>query len=244
MKLQVLSRVLLLSSQVLLTSAISAIAEEHCLIRYESLVSIKRFDVPATVPGLEPQIIMPSEGKLQFFLENDAKYGHDAWSPTGDITPAVGPYDPKSGRLYVWGYFDIGWIKVIDQSGNWLFGESAKISPRLFDSWNDGKGDSVKEILRSPVLDVLFYQGTTAKHWLTKRQSYRVYQIDGSEMKRVPDLETRKLRYIGDDPIAKMAVFAPVDVEWSDRQHRFVWYNGESVIEPPSEEEIPHTFCY
>lgn len=232
----------------LVFAAILAISKEahtteHCLTRPEGPVPLERFNVPANVPGLEPDVVSPYEGRLQFFFPDKNELGHDAWSPTGDTTPVIGPYDPDTGHLYAWGYLDNGWIEITKQSGSWIFGKDGTISPRLFDAWKDGRGDSVESILRSPVLGVQFYSGTTAEHWLTKHKSYRVYKIEGSKMTRVPELEDRSLHYIGDDPNAKMAVFAPVTAFGTDWGRHFVWFDGKAIVEPSSDSEIPDSFC-
>lgn len=214
-----------------------------CIVRPAPSAALRHFHKPATVRGLAPQIMIPREGELQLVPAPDRGNGDRAWSPTGDFTRSAGPYDPVGHRLFVWGYFTVGWIEVQPQSGTWLFGDSGTIKPRLYDRWDDGKGDSVRSVLRSEVLGVQFYAGWTAPHWLTGHRSYRVYELSGVGMRRVAELERRTLLYVGDDPVVGMAVFFPEGVTPLDHPRQFVWYDGASVIEPPSGSIVPNTFC-
>lgn len=151
----------------------------------------------------------------------------------GDLTADAGPYDPASQRLYVWGFFQNGWIEVIEAGGTWYFGESGTIGPRLYEPADDI--EDVTPIERSAVLGIQFYIGYTAPHWLTGSQSYRVYQISGSEMLRVAELEAGRYRYVGDDLAAGLAVFVPDGVAW-DRNNleALVWYDGTEIVSPPA----------
>jgi len=62
-------------------------------------------------------------------------------------------------------------------------------------------------------------------------------------MTRVPELEERNLRYLGDDLIAGMAVFVSERELVSDRNHHVVWYGGSAIVEASSGNEIPDSFC-
>ncbi len=225
------------------TQAKSTGVVASCFVRPAVPVGFKNRGDPVAISGLVPQVRMPYEGALQLVPAPGRENGNRAWSPTGDFTSVVGPYDPVSRRLYVWGYDTVGWIEVFPQSGTWLFGESGKIRPQLFDPGDDGKGDAVRSVQRSDVLGLQFYEGWTPVHWLTGRQSYRYFTIAGTQMRRVPELEHRNLRYIGDDPVAGMAVFLPSDVSWSDRRGKLVWFDGAHVIEPGSDDAIPDAPC-
>ncbi len=245
MRFSALSLVLLALMLILVSSAQaqSTSAVTSCFVRPALPVGLRNLGDPVAVSGLVPQVRMPYEGALQLALARDRDNGSQAWSPTGDFTSTVGPYDPVSRRLYVWGYFTVGWIEMFPHSGTWLFGERGKIHPRLFDPGDDGKGDSVRFVQRSDILGLQFYEGWTPVHWLTGRQTYRFFQIAGTQMRRVPELEHRNLRYLGDDLVAGMAVFLPSDVSWPDRRGKLVWCDGTSVIEPEPDDAIPDTPC-
>lgn len=225
-----------------ITGATSGHASDACLLPGQTVSPLKRFDVPTTVAGLDPDILSPSEGKLQFFFESDPRYGPEAWSPTGDFSLGVGPYDPVEDVLYVYGYFENGWIEAIEERGFWRFGESGVFSPHLNDPPRD-RSDSVNGIVRSPMLGVQFYQGTEQKHWLTRQRYYRVYQVSGSELMRVPELEEGKLRYLGDDPNSGMAVFIPHGAPRTEWSSTAVWYDGNSIVKPKPGQVIPVETC-
>lgn len=186
---------------------------------------------PASVHGLEPRISLPSEGHLK--LHSASSDCCSEWrSPTGDLTFSAGPYDPATGHLYIWGYDRNGWIKVIPTGETWYFGERGTIEPRLYHPADDI--EDVTSIERSEVLGIQFYSGYTAPHWLTGSQFYRVYQISGPEMTRVPELEAGMLNYLGDDLASGFAVFAPAGASWGRNLEMLVWYDGTRIVTPPA----------
>lgn len=218
-------------------------AGSDCFERPTASAALRNNGDSVAVPGLLPRVRIPVEGFLELVPAPGREDGDRALAPTGDFTNAVGPYDPVSRRLYLWAYSKVGWIEVYQRSGTWLFGEGGKLRPRLYNSSQDGKGDSVRHVRRSEVLGLQFYGGWTAEHWLTGWRSYRFYQISGAGMTRVPEIEARELGYLGDDPVAGMAVLVPAEGAWADRVGGLVWYDGSRVIEPGPGEAIPDTHC-
>lgn len=218
-----------------------ATADVHnfdCIERPSPSVSIGR--VPVKVVGLDPQVSSPIGGFLKLHFTNsdsDSKWR----SPTGGFSFSAGPYDPKSKRLYIWGYFANGWIEVRYMAGTWLFGQSGPIQPNLYYPADDI--EDVEVIERSEVLDMLFYSGFTSPHWLTGSQTYNVYQIFGEDMSRIKELEPQKLHYLGDDLANRMAVFAPVGSRWTQNPDVLVWYDGKRIIQPTSGAVIPNHWC-
>lgn len=154
-------------------------------------------------------------------------------SPTGDFTFTAGPYDPASGRLYIWGWFKNGWVNL-----NTL--EQSDIRSRLYSPADDI--DDVTYIKRSDALGVQFYSGWTAPHWLTGRQSYRVFVLSGTEMTRLRALEELQLRYVGDDPEVDLAVFTNVP-SGALRTKDVVWFDGANIVQPPDSLELPIGWC-
>jgi hypothetical protein len=157
------------------------------------------------------------------------------------LTLVAGPYDPVSQRLYLWGFDKNGWIEVDEVADSWVFGEGGIIEPRLYEPADDI--EDVTLIARSEILNVQFYSGYTAPHWLTGRQSYQVYQIRGLEKTRVPELEAGKLGYVGDDLTAGLAVFAPVGAPWGNSPEVLTWYDGSEIVAPPAGLPQPKGFC-
>ena len=209
-----------------------------CIKRSVAYFSLSR--TPTNVFGLEPQVSIPVEGYIKLHINNSDSNSME-WSPTGDFTFVAGPYDPSSKRLYIWGYFRNGWIEVRYEAGTWVFGQSGTIRPALYHPADDI--EDVEIVERSEVLSIQFYSGFTAPHWLTGSQSYRVYQISGTDMLRINDLEDRNLHYIGDDLIKGMAVFAPNGSRWGKNPEVLVWYDGVQIIEPASSTAIPNRWC-
>lgn len=212
----------------------SAHAEDdpgHCISREHQPSGASLSREPTAVHGLGPLVSLPSEGQLK--LHTMAADCCSSWhSPTGDWTFSAGPYDPLSQRLYVWGFDRNGWIEAVQTADTWVFGESGLIEPRLFHPADDI--EDVTEIERSEILGVQFYSGYTAHHWLTGNQSYRVYQIRGLEMSRVPELEAGMLEYMGDDLAAGLAVFAPAGASWVSNPEMLIWYDGVGIVMPPA----------
>ncbi len=188
---------------------------------------------------LEPQISIPSEGMLK--LHFGTVEGEAVWSPTGDFIFGVGPYDPDSGRVYVYGWFMNGWINVSNDAGVWSFGESGEIRPNLYDPPYDI--DDVQDIRRSAELGRQFYSGYTKPHWLTGYQSYRVYEIIGTEMLRVPILERDMLRYYKDDVNNGLAAFVPVSANFRDPAEILVLYDGAEVTQVNLHDAIANQDC-
>ena len=196
---------------------------------------------PVSIPGLDPQISKPSEGKIE--LHSGSSAGRDVvWSPVGDFTSAVGPYDPKSQRLYIWAYFSSGWIEIIEESGAWRFGDSGTVEPKLYYPADDI--EDVTLVTRSEALEVQFYSGFTKPHWLSGNQAYRVYQNDGETFSRVAVLEESKLRYLGDDPIAQLAVFVPHDLGRTMKSGDLIWFDGQDIVDAPTGLERPMIWCH
>jgi hypothetical protein len=236
--------VLLVTALTSPTQAEDSSATARCIVRPAGSIGLHNRGDPVSVSGLMPQIRIPSEGELQLAPVPNSQTENRAWSPTGDATSTVGPYDPVTQRLYVWGYFEAGWIEVLSQSGTWLFGEKGKIKPRLYERRDKARaGGRMQEVRRSDVLGYQFYEGWTAHHWLTSQQTYRSYELVGTKMRRALELERRNLIFVGDDPVARMAVFVPNDVPWMDWQGNLVWYDGIAVIEPSADQKIPNAFC-
>lgn len=218
-----------------------AYAEEpdlNCIKRPSQNVRLSR--VPAKITDLKPQVSIPVEGYIKLHFNNSDT--SSMWlSPTGDFTFAAGPYDPNTKRLYIWGYFNSGWIEVQHEAGTWLFGQSGTIRPKLYYPADDI--EDVEIIERSEVLGVQFYSGFTAPHWLTGSQTYRVYQMSGADMSRVGELDIRNLRYLGDDQVKRFAVFAPNGSHWTQDPAVLVWYDGVRIIEPAPGAAIPNRWC-
>lgn len=204
---------------------------ESCVSRFrDASVSLNNDRDTKKVYGLTPLISIPVEGHLQLSVDGVVQ-GDPVWSPTGDFTFSVGPYDAASKRLYSWGYFDSGWIEVFynDTFGYWQFGESDTLRPKLYEPADDI--EDVQLVHISSALGVLFYSGFTAPHWLTGSQSYRVYRIDGQEMARLQELEDRKMWYVGDDLINGLAIFAPLGARWSDKPNALMAYDGNQIFD-------------
>ncbi len=213
----------------------SSLAEDHsgrCVLRQNWGAASDMHKEPAAIPGMEPLVSIPSEGTLK--LHTASSDCCSSWrSPAGDFTADAGPYDPVSRRLYIWGYFENGWIEVLQAGETWYFGESGTIRPTLYEPADDI--EDVTPIERSAVLGVQFYIGYTAPHWLTGAQSYRVYQISGPEMSRVPELEAGRYGYVGDDQAAGLAVFVPAGSSWNgSNTEALVWYDGTEIVSPPA----------
>lgn len=167
---------------------------------------LDRGGIPSRVHGLAPMVSLRGEGQIELF-DPVSDCCDSRMSPAGDWTSLAGPYDPKSRRLYLWGYDSNGWIEVLESGATWSFGESGYVAPTLYFPANDI--EDATPIRRSAILGVQFYSGFTAPFWLMGTQSYRVYQIDGVEMERVAELEAMKLEYLGDDVASGLAVFHP-----------------------------------
>lgn len=213
---------------------------ERCISRQHQPTGVELSRMPAAVHGLEPLVSLPSEGHLR--LHSASSDCCSNWpSPGGDLTFLAGPYDPVNRRLYIWGFDRNGWIEVVEAGGTWDFGESGTIEPRLYEPSDDIEDVTVIE--RSEILGVQFYNGYTAPHWLTGSQSYRVYQISGPEVSRVPELEAGRLDYVGDDLAAGFAVFAPAGASWGRSPELFVWYDGTGVVIPSADLPPLMGFC-
>lgn len=227
-----LPRGLLLVTAIVLQSHV-ALAEdrpERCILRQDWTAGIT--SGPVAILGLTPLVSVPAEGTLK--LHTESSDCCSSWrSPVGDLTSVAGPYDPASQRLYLWGFDENGWIEVAETAGTWIFGESGIIRPQLYYPANDI--EDVTAIKRSAILGAEFYSGYTAPHWLTGSQSYRVYRIVGTEMARVPELETKSLVYVGDDLAANAAVFAPAGVSWINNSQVLVWYGQAGIITPAAD---------
>lgn len=213
---------------------------ERCISRQHQPTGVGLGRTPAAIRGLEPMVSIPTEGHLKLnFVSSDCC---SEWlSPTGDLTVVAGPYDPVNQRLYLWGFFKNGWIEVDEVADTWVFGVSGTIEPRLYEPADDIEDVTVIE--RSEVLGIQFYSGYTAPHWLTGRQSYRVYQIRGLEQTRVPELEAGNLGYVGDDLAAGLAVFAPAGVSWGSSPEVLVWYDGYGIVARPAGLPQPEGLC-
>ncbi|RBW45840.1 hypothetical protein DS901_01560 [Loktanella sp. D2R18] len=192
-----------------------------------------------SVEGLEPHISIPSEGMLKLHI--GAVETEAVWSPTGDFIFGLGPYDPDSGRVYVYGWFVNGWINVLDDGEIWRFGESGTIHPNLYDPPDDI--DDVQGIHRSSVLGRQFYSGYTKPHWLTGFQSYRVYEIIDTEMLRVPVLERDMLRYYKDDVNNGFATFVSVSANFRDPEEILVLYDGIEITQVNLRDAISNQDC-
>ncbi len=200
---------------------------ERCISRQHQPTGVGLSPQPVAVHGLEPLVSLHREGHLRL-------HGTDWPSPVGGLTYVAGPYDPASRRLYLWGFDKNGWIAM-------NLSESGTIEPRLYYPADDI--EDVAPIARSEVLGVQFYSGYTAPHWLTGSQSYRVYQISGPEMSRVPELEAGTLDYVGDDLATGFAVFAPVGASWVGSPEMLIWYDGAEIVRPPADLPPPKGFC-
>lgn len=207
----------------------------RCISRQHQPTGISLGREPAAVHGLEPLVSLPSEGHLTLGCCSDQP------SPVGDLTFIAGPFDPESQRLYLWGFDRNGWVEAVQTADTWVFGESGVIEPRLYHPADDI--EDVTQIERSEVLGVQFYSGYTAPHWLTGSQSYRVYQISGSEMTRVPELEAGRLAYLGDDLDTGFAVFAPAGASWVSNPDVLVRYDGAMIATPPTHPPPPARWC-
>jgi len=229
-------------STILIVCAVGAAENDEpshsCIIQPNEQVRLSR--VPAMIAGLDPQVSIPVEGHLKLhFVSSDSSSMR--LSPTGDFTHVAGPYDPVSRRLYIWGYFLNGWVEIQKDANTWRFGESGKVEPLLYHPADDIEDVTLVE--RSEALGVQFYIGFTAPNWLTGRQSYRVYQITGTEMSRVPILEDHKLWYVGDDPASGLAVFAPNGSRWASQPDLLVWYDGTQIVEQVPENSTHYRWC-
>ena len=202
----------------------SAQGKEHCFVPPNNDVRLER--EPSDLFDLGITIGIAYEG----FLYID---GRVVPSPTGDITIAAGPYDPTSGRLYIWGYDENGWVdlRTLEQGG---------VRPILYSPASDI--EDATYIKRSEVLGVQFYSGWTAPHWFSRQQSYRVYALSGTDMTRVKALEREQLRFVGDDIEAKLAVFAPVEERSTLGFETWVWFDGTQIL-PHSEHLKPIKRC-
>lgn len=231
----------LLCAAALLTPAAQAAGDaERCISRQHQPTGVGLGRTPAAIRELAPLVSLPAEGRLKLgFPSSDCC--SDWVSPTGDLTAVAGPYDPERRRLYLWGFDTNGWIEVDEVAGTWMFGAGGTIEPRLYEPADDI--EDVTAIARSEVLGLQFYSGFTAPHWLTGRQSYRVYRISGPEMTRVPELEAGNLHYVGDDPAAGLAVFAPVGASWANSPDVLPWYDGSAIVAPPAGLPPPSGLC-
>lgn len=213
---------------------------ERCISRQHQPTGVGLSRTPAAIRGLKPRVSIPNEGYLKLnFVSSDCC--SERFSPIGDWTFVAGPYDPVSQRLYLWGFDKNGWIEVNEVADTWVFGESGTIEQTLYAPADDI--EDVTRIARSEILNMQFYGGYTAPHWLTGRQSYQVYQIRGLEETRVPELEAGKLYYVGDDLTAGFAVFAPVGASWRSGPEVLTWYDGSEIVAPPPGLPHPKGFC-
>lgn len=221
----------LLAGTVLLlgTNAHAERDPDRCISRQHQPTGVSLSREPTAIHGFDPLVSMSSLGRLK--LHSSSTDCCSEWpSPVGDLTVLAGPYDPASERLYLWSFYRNGWIEPVEAAGTWYFGEGGVIEPELYFPADDIEDVTVVE--RSEVLGVQFYSGYTAPHWLTGGQSYRVYQITGSEMRRVPELEAGRLHYVGDDPDAGFAVFAPAGGSGADDPQLLIWYDGAEIARP------------
>jgi hypothetical protein len=204
----------------------NAQSQERCLIPPSGYGSVRLEHDPVDLLDIGIDIGLASEGFLTIG-------GTVVGSPTGGHTMTVGPYDPASGRLYVWGWFKNGWVNVDTF-------ERSDIRPRLYSPADDI--DDVTYIDRSKALGVQFYSGWTAPHWLTGRQSYRVFVLSGTEMIRLRALEELQLRYVGDDPEVNLAVFSDV-TSGALGTNDVVWFDGTDIVQPPDNLDLPIRWC-
>ena len=198
----------------------SAENQESCIIPPEMPVNLDREATDFLNIGVD--IGKASEGILSI---DEA----EVVSPTGDFTIAAGPYDPSSGRLYIWGYFVNGWVDVHSL-------EKGDVRPKLYASADEI--EDVTYVLRSEALGVQFYSGWTAPHWLTRHQSFRVFMMSGEKATRIRALEKLYLHYIGDDPATNLAVFMSLD-----GNRALVWFDGAEIVKPPYEIKAPMQLC-
>jgi hypothetical protein len=201
----------------------NAQSEERCLVPDRSGASLEREPTDFLDIGID--IGLASEGFLTIG-------GTIVGSPTGDHTFSTGSYDPASGRLYIWGWFQNGWVNVRTL-------EQDDIRPRLYSPADDI--DDVTSISRSEALGVQFYSGWTAPNWLTGRQSYKVFMLSGTEMISIKALEELQMRYVGDDPVTNLAVFTDTTMgyKWND----LVWFDGTDIVQPPDNLDLPIRWC-
>lgn len=204
----------------------NAQSRERCLIPPSGYASVRFEQDPADLLELGVDIGLVSEGTLSIG-------GTRLRSPTGSWTITVGPYDPASGRLYLWGWFKNGWVNVHTF-------EQDDIRPGLYSPADDI--DDVTYIDRSEALGVQFYSGWTAPHWLTGRQSYRVFVLSGTKMTRLRALEELQLRYVGDDPEVNLAVFSDV-TSGALKPNDVVWFDGTDIVQPPDNLDLPIRLC-
>lgn len=220
--------------------AVAQTTFENCIM--QPVQAERLSSVPVAIAGLDPLVSRPVESNLK--LHTATSDCCSMWqSPTGDFTVSAGPYDPISQRLYLWGYYQNGWIEVDNTtSGTWVIGEGSTIEPKLYSLPDDI--EDVTEIKRSAVLGSLFYSGFTAPHWLTGNQSYRVYELRGTEMLRIYELENSAVRYIGDDPNTGLAAFGPLQESWMSSPELLVWYDGVEIVIPNADFSPPREWCH
>ena len=211
--------------------------DDRCLVAPKPDVALSK--TPSSVWGLVPKISRPAEGRIA--LHPDSSVGHVILSPVGDFTSSAGPFDPVNQRLYLWAFFSSGWVEVTEVAGVWLFSDAGIIEPKLYHPAHDT--EDVTLVRRSEALEAQFYSGFTEPHWLSGGQSYQVHMIKGETISRISELEARGLRYVGDDPIARLAVFIPQDVTWKKNANELVWFNGETIVDPPEGLETPKVWC-
>ena len=191
-----------------------------------------------SIPGLLPLVSIPGEGQVALYDPVTQARMLVADSPFGDFTSMLGPFDPETGRLYVWAYFDQGWVEVFRAGEGWEFGASEPVRPRLYDSEDDI--DDVRPIDRSHALGVQIYSGVLSPVFGSAR-GYRFFVLKGEIQRRVPEAEALELRYAGDDPVNGRAVLIsprdPSRLHLLD--HDYVWYDGTAIIAPTDDDIGP-----
>ncbi len=154
------------------TSAKALSPDDFCIERKTAttvLTEPRPFDKnhgkPTAFSGLVPKVSIPRKGHVGL---HDPTTGEvtEIRSPAGVLTWHFMDFDPKSSRLYIWGWDEIGWIEILQKGDTWVFGDSETITPKLYDPPHDI--DDVQGVRRSEALGLLFHHGYNTPYLLLR----------------------------------------------------------------------------
>ena len=212
---------------------------------------------PMVVDGLALEIISKFDERV-VLRDSATGWTGRAKSPFGEAEFYPSYYDAVTRRVYgggPGGADATGWIEVWRDADGWHLGGSGTLRPALFET-GGFLPTLPAEATYSPLLRRSFYSGVRPPSWLSRylaRQfgyaplatggsiDWRSYEIDGHGQRLLPMTGHHQLRYVGDDPVARRAVFADGlrSPSWS-RQEQLYLYDGTTLSLAPSDGEGPY----
>jgi hypothetical protein len=127
-------------------------------------------------------------------------------------------YDVEGQVLYLRSVSgDVGWAQLGRSGGQPVIERSGLVRSRL-----EELADIPAEPRFSHILGRLLVIGTGGSWWPFYLHRFHSLEIIGGEVRPVPEVEDRTLVFLGDDPVAGMAVL------W-DGEERFFHYDGATV---------------